>query len=273
MGASLGELPAGQTNSTQPSPFGESPAASTGDNYQNPYAASTVADGPSYAPVGGSGPIVNVQVDPADVMRHGFDCWKRDVGTLTAAAFVLWLLGQIFGFVTGFTLASFLGVGNSTQIVAQLIMLPVQSYLTMGLLSMAMASGRGERIELGMMFYRGPNTGGKLLRITIFSLILFGSIFLLFVPFVILMLLFWPFTFVVIDKDAAFGDAFSMAREVSRNNVGGIFLIFIVSVLVVIVGLLALCFGVFFAQALITLYFATAYLMMGGQIKTAPSYR
>ena len=42
------------------------------------------------------------------------------------------------------------------------VVVPIQFYLSFGILTMGLASARNERVEFGMIFYRGPSVLGKI---------------------------------------------------------------------------------------------------------------
>ena len=70
-------------------------------------------------------------------------------------------------------------------------------------------------------------------------------------------------------------EAFSKAREITSGNKGTTFVLWMAAFGITILGILALCVGVFVAAPFISLIFATAYAMMSGQIgysaqETAP---
>jgi hypothetical protein len=71
----------------------------------------------------------------------------------------------------------------------------------------------------------------------------------------------------VVDNKAGVISSFSMARTITEGNFGTAIGLWFLSVAVVVLGMLALCIGILFATPLVTMYWATAYLMMSGQLQ------
>jgi len=65
-------------------------------------------------------------------------------------------------------------------------------------------------------------------------------------------------------------ESFGLAHEITTNNWGTTFLLWIVSVGISLLGLLACCVGIVAAAPLAALLFSVAYLMMSGQIPLNP---
>ena len=92
------------------------------------------------------------------------------------------------------------------------------------------------------------------------------------VPAILLMLFFWPFYWLIVDRKASATESFEMALSIAKPNAGTTFLIWLTSVGIMIVGLLALCVGLLFAAPLVSVMWGAAYLMMSGQISTTRRY-
>jgi hypothetical protein len=253
------------------SPFGEQkpPADIPSDN---PYATSAMPEGGYGSPTEvSSGPIRNVQVDAGDVFRHAFECWKRDLGVLVAGTLVVGILSNLPQIPFSVAEAILRGQGNeelamAVSLSAIFVVVPIQFYLSFGILTMGLASARNERVEFGMIFYRGPNVLGKIVSVIAFYFL--ASISMLACCAGLLILLFyWPFTFIMIDKNTGFTESFSLAREVTRGNEVSTVVLLLMAIGVSILGILAFCIGLIFTQPLWMMLFATGYLMMSGQLK------
>jgi hypothetical protein len=163
------------------------------------------------------------------------------------------------------------GQGNeelamAVSLSAIFVVVPIQFYLSFGILTMGLASARNERVEFGMIFYRGPNVLGKIVSVIAFYFL--ASISMLACCAGLLILLFyWPFTFIMIDKNTGFTESFSLAREVTRGNEVSTVVLLLMAIGVSILGILAFCIGLIFTQPLWMMLFATGYLMMSGQLK------
>lgn len=253
------------------SPFGEQkpPADIPSDN---PYATSAMPEGGYGSPTAvSSGPIRNVQVDAGDVFRHALECWKRDLGILIGATLVVGVLSNLPGIPFSIAEAVLRQQGNEQAAIAVsissiFVTMPIQVYLSLGILSMGLASARNERVEFGMIFYKGPNILSKIVSLAVFNLLIIVSMFACCAGLIV-MLFYWPFTLVMIDKNVGFGESFSLAREVTRGNEGSTVVMVLMAIGITLLGVLALCIGVIFSHPLCMMLYVSGYLMMSGQLK------
>jgi uncharacterized membrane protein len=81
----------------------------------------------------------------------------------------------------------------------------------------------------------------------------------------VLLLLFWPCVYVIVDRDAGVTQAFSAARTLASMNYGPTILLGLVFVLLSFVGVVACCVGWIFTFPLAMLMFGVAYCAMSGQ--------
>jgi len=151
------------------------------------------------------------------------------------------------------------------------VTMPIQVYLSFGIMTMGLASARNERVEFGMIFYRGPNVLAKVGSMVAFYLLIGFSMLACCAGFIVL-LFYWPFSFVMIDKNVGFGESFSLAREVTRGNEGSTVVMVLMVIGISLLGILALCIGVIFTNPLCMMIWVTAYLMMSGQVKAGRAY-
>ena len=82
--------------------------------------------------------------------------------------------------------------------------------------------------------------------------------------------MFWPSYYLVLDGRSSVFESFALAYNITEGNRVTTFLLWLLSVAVIIIGLMALCVGVIFAAPLVAMLWATAYLMMSGQLSTTP---
>jgi hypothetical protein len=219
-----------------------------------------------------SGEIRNVQVDVSDVISHAFECWKRDLGILVVATLVAYLASSVIS-IPGAIIVVVLqvngedGIAAVINIASSLLSFPIQTYFIMGLTSIALASARGQQVELGMIFYRGDNAMRAFGATLLFGLLLGVATMACIVPGIIVAVLYWPFYHIVIDKRVGLGEDFSLARIVTTENSGATILLALVAFAIISLGALACCIGGLFAIPLTMVMWATAYLMMSGQLQ------
>ncbi|MBS0264960.1 MAG: hypothetical protein JSS02_23710 [Planctomycetes bacterium] len=95
-----------------------------------------------------------------------------------------------------------------------------------------------------------------------------GLIFLI-IPGIILALMFWPFMYIIVDRDVGVMESFEKARQIMSRNYLTIFVLSILAALINLGGMLVLCVGIFFTIPFTYLLFAVAYAAMTGQISTS----
>ncbi|MHB8973043.1 MAG: hypothetical protein ACYC3X_06995 [Pirellulaceae bacterium] len=75
-------------------------------------------------------------------------------------------------------------------------------------------------------------------RLFLFGLVVATGYLLCIVPGIIAMLVWWPCYFLVIDRQTTVMESFGLAGEITANNIGTTFLLWIVSVGISLLGLL-----------------------------------
>jgi uncharacterized membrane protein len=137
---------------------------------------------------------------------------------------------------------------------------------------MTFKMARRQRVEFADLFRGGPQFLSTLGIYILLGLTVAAGYLLCIVPGIIAMLIWWPCYFLVIDKKSTVMDSFGLAREITANNVGTAFLLWIVSVGISLLGVLACCVGIILAAPLTAMMFSVAYLMMSGQIPLRSDY-
>ena len=237
--------------------------------------------------------VVPTKVDAGDILNHAWETFKIHWGPLFGAFMIITIIGYVIGFANSmiqlflFDLPNMQqGPGAAPNPFAQQGFHPVgllmsfagnilQQFFYLGFARMNLDAARGETPRIEQIFGAGrwflPFLGWYIL----FTIgIVFGFV-LLIVPGIILALMWWPGQYLIIDDQCGPMEAFSKAREITSGNKGTTFVLWMAAFGITILGILALCVGVFVAAPFISLIFATAYAMMSGQIgysaqETAP---
>ena len=154
--------------------------------------------------------------------------------------------------------------------VAALVRMVVDAYLSIGYWQMMLKMARRQRAEFNDLF-----GGGEVLLPTIGVSILFGlatavGFLMLIVPGIIVLLMWWPCYYLVIDRKASVSESFGLAREITANNIGTGVLIGLLSMGISGLGILACCVGIVVAFPLSSLLTTVGYLMMSGQLPVNP---
>lgn len=242
---------------------------------ENPYAPPSFS-GPSYSAgaISGNLEIRNVKADINEILSYSFKVWKENLGTLVCATLIV--LGITLGLAGfSFVIQSILQGGfeappNQASIifngVFSIFTNIIQIFLGIGNLRLMLALLRGQQASLGMLF-----GGGERLLPVIGVSILFGlaatlGFVLLIIPGIIVVLFYWPCYSLVVDRKVPVMSSFSMARVITKGNELTTFLMGLLFMGIILLGLLAFCIGIIFAQSLAMLLFACGYLVMSGQL-------
>ena len=148
----------------------------------------------------------------------------------------------------------------------------VQFFLGIGQAQIALKLARRQPAQYTDMFGGGPRFFPLLVAMILFVIAYFVGLLLLIVPGIIVILMWWPCYYLVIDRKAGVIESFSVAAKVSQGNWGTVFLLWLTSIGISILGCLAVCIGLLFALPLVTMLYSVAYLMMSGQIPVQPAY-
>jgi phage FluMu protein Com len=256
-------------------PFGDggtSAAASL-----NPYAAPAGGYAYQSTPYSASGgPITNVVVPLEAIMGHAWRVWQVNLGLLVGTTVIVlaitYAIALPLGFVQGALEEDAPEAAAAVAIFGNLLSNLVQMFLGIGQVIISLKIARGLPANVGDLFSGGsrflPVLGGSLLA----GIALFFGLMLCIVPGIFLLIWFWPFYYLIVDEKASVTESFGLASTVTEGNRLTTVVIWLVSVGIMIIGFLALCIGVVFAAPLVSLLWATSYLMMSGQLPTQPQY-
>jgi len=242
---------------------------------ENPYAPPSFS-GLAYTSgaVAGNLEIRNVKADINDILSYSIKVWKENLGILVCATLVVIGISFAFAFISAIVEAMLKG-GFQAQptelsvifsLVFSLVSNVANIFISIGNFRLILALLRGQPASLGMLF-----GGGERLLPTIGVSILLGlavgaGLVLLVIPGIIVILFYWPATSLVIDRKTPVMQSFSLAREITKGNELTTFLMGLLAMGIVLIGVLALCVGLVFAQPLAAMLFACGYLIMSGQL-------
>lgn len=262
----------GQSEASEPvGPPPTSPMESSpfGENTANPY-ATPVSDPQAPAPKAVSGEVVPTEADIGQVLSYAFEVWKQNLGLLVGVTAVVFGINFGFGIVQVIGELALEDAGEEAAALLGLVINVASNlvgiYLGIGQAKIALKLLRDQPAEFGDLF-----SGGSLFPRTLGASILAGiaitaGVLACVIPGIAMMILFWPFYWLIVDEKADAIESFSMALPLGRVNVGTTLVVWLATVGVMILGVLALCIGILFAFPLTTLMWGTAYLMMSGQL-------
>ncbi len=235
--------------------------------FQSPASESFQAK-PEFGGFGPNMPVRPQAVDVGSVINRAFELWKENLGLLVGITVVVTAVNIGASFVVGalqganddalFVLSQVLNIASSV----------LQIYLGIGQAQIMLRLARNQPAEFGQLFGGGPLflpvLGGSLLA----GLGVAGGLILCVVPGIILMVLGWPFYWLIVDKKVPVLESFPLAFDIGKQNVGTTIIIWLASFGIMLLGLMACLVGIVFAAPLIGMMYTVGYLMMAGQIKT-----
>ncbi len=124
---------------------------------------------------------------------------------------------------------------------------------------------RGERAEISDLFRGGPFILRLIGNGFLVGLMCFVGIMACIIPGIIVLLMFWPFMYVLVDTDARGLDSLSRAKVITANNWGSVILLYFAQLGLNILGGLMCGVGLIVTIPLGELIFAVAYVHMSGQ--------
>jgi hypothetical protein len=241
---------------------------------ENPYAPSFPEPSYDRTPVAVDGQIRNVVPEFGDIFRHAWNTWKDNLGLLVGTALIVIGISFAFGIVGSIFQTALQQQGKPTltsvlfAVFFNLFNNAIQIFLGIGEIKLILALLRGQPASINMLFSGGerflPTVGFSIL----FGLLLMGGLILLIIPFFILLFMFWPAYYLVVDRRTPVMQSFGLATEVSRGNTLNTLLLTLSSMGISLLGILACGVGILFAQPLAMALFGSGYLMMSGQLDT-----
>lgn len=239
----------------------------------NPYAA---PDPSSYDPVPPQvGSIVPTVVDAGAIINYAFEVWKANLKLLVGVTAVV--LGVTYGltFIQGILSEVFrqMGqpeVGGLLALLFSPLQMVLNVFLGIGQTLIALKLLRGQPAQFSDLFSGGPLFLPVLGASLLAGLAMMAGFAACIIPGLLLWLFFWPFYWLVVDQKAGAVDSFTVALTIAKVNVGTTVVIWLVSMAIILLGIIALVIGLLFAIPLVGLISATAYLMMAGLLAPRP---
>jgi len=216
-------------------------------------------------------PISPRRVSSSEIFNYAWEIWKNNLGILVIVTLILMAASYVVAIPFGIGQAVLQANDEQEMSVAvnalgQIINNLLQMYLNIGIAQIALKLARRQPAKIGDVFGGGP----RMLPVIGMWLIAFVPLtlgfLLLIVPGVILLLMFWPAYYLIVDGRTGVMESFSLARRITEGNWGSAFVLYLMSMAILLLGCAAFCVGLLFAGPLVWVMWAVAYLMMSGQI-------
>ncbi|MFK7779331.1 MAG: hypothetical protein QM501_14590 [Gimesia sp.] len=181
--------------------------------------------------------IINI----GDVFSRSWGLFKSNLGMCLATsflAFVIYVVVIIAVVVGSGVLVAMLG--NDFAIIAKLLINIVIYFvvfmLQLGVQKIFLQITRGEPTEISTLFSGGPYLWRMLLCTFIFGIVtLIGYVFLI-IPGIILALMYWPYSFLLIDRDLPGIQSFTESKKATQGNLLNLFGIYLATIGIFLIG-------------------------------------
>ena len=271
------------------------PATAVAGGAANPYTPPSVESMSGPTPIAG-GAVGNQRVTATQILNYAWEIWKSNLGLLvgvTVFTFAIQMVGSFVNQVLGAGMGAAGGPNAGIVIafiVAQLVAIAVQMFFLIGQMQIVLKLARGQPARFNDLFGGGsrfwPTLGCVMLVYLMFisvgivmvavgalganlgaggpviGITMFGFAVAMFV----LMLMLWPFMYLVIDDKSKVFSSFSTAAHVTKENRWTTFVMVVMSIGIAMVGFIALFIGIIFAAPLVVTMWGVGYLMMSNQL-------
>jgi hypothetical protein len=222
-------------------------------------------------------PITPVVVPLDPIMNHAFRVWQANLGILVVVTVIPVAISLVVAIPLAIAQVA-LDANNAHEgavavsIIGQILQQLVALFLGIGQTQISLKLARGMPAAIGDLFAGGPRflpvLGAGLIALIAF----YAGVIACLVPAILLFLWFWPFYFLLIEERASILGSFSLASKITEGNRATAFILVLCGMGIGLLGCMAICVGALFALPLVSVMWATAYLMMSGQLPSHPQY-
>jgi hypothetical protein len=238
---------------------------------------------PYQAPVSGSwqpieqihGPFQPGPLDAGDVLNRTWSIFKSEFWMITLAAFIWWVVQVAFGAISGqiVSMAVLAGGGGrpnqtalvASQLIVQTLGFLFGTWLEAGMAMYMLKTARGESAGLGDLFAASRFWPSAIVARFLYYLGWTIGFILLIIPGALVALIFSQYMYLIIERNDGPLESLSGSYAITNGNKLQILVLWLATIGVSLLGLLACCVGIFPAMGFIQLMWAVAYLAMTGQ--------
>lgn len=220
-------------------------------------------------------------LEAGEVISTSWEIYKDNFGLIFGGAMVYLLcvsgamvgayIGTVVSALLGTALANSIhpaagvGAGILLGVIVWLLAIGFMGFVGIGHSQFLLNAVTGRRAEIGDLF-SGKSYALRMLGCSIlFQLMFLVGYALCIVPGVLVMLMYWPYHYVLVDRDPPGVGCLSQAKELTDGRWGQLVIIGLAAWGVQIVGQLACGIGLLFSTPLLGLFGAVAYCRMTGQ--------
>ncbi|MDZ7619315.1 MAG: hypothetical protein U1E05_20135 [Patescibacteria group bacterium] len=210
-------------------------------------------------------------IDFGDIFSRTWSIFQTQWGICLLVLFVVLVFNVV---VSGTITVGLLSLGfdpndNATGSLAHslgnLVQWLISTWIGIGQALIFLGIARGEPIQISQLFSGGRFYPRILGAFLLASIPMMAGFLLLIIPGVFLLLMFWPFYWLIIDRNVGIVDSFDLAMQITRGNKATVLLIAVVMFLLTLVSIIPCGLGLLVTMPLFTLMWAVVYLAMTGQ--------
>jgi predicted RNA-binding Zn-ribbon protein involved in translation (DUF1610 family) len=228
------------------------------------------------------GEVRSTQIEVGEVISTAWEIFKSEMGVCVGGYTIMVVITVVIAgarvICSGVLNVGVAGMGGNQQpnpgalilvmvvgLVVGLIEAAIRLYLEAGFKRLLLNVARGKNAEIGDLFSAGPFFLRYLGNSILFGLMVAFGTAACIVPGIILALMFWPFGYLILDRNLPGMECLSRAKEITEGNWGSIFVLALAAFGINILGVCALCIGLIFTAPLTMLMFTVAYCRMSGR--------
>jgi predicted RNA-binding Zn-ribbon protein involved in translation (DUF1610 family) len=227
---------------------------------------------------------VPTRVEAGDIIDRAWNIFKDQLGLAVGGSLIVMLFyGGIFfaSYLLLGTLAFFIGgAGQPGARPDPEVMGMVMSFGMVGMMAVFLFAGAfinagqhiffynlasGRQASVADLFAGGRYFWRMLGANTLFTLLVTVGMAFCFVPGVFFLLMFWPFGYAIVDRNAGAIESFRISRELTAGNLLALFVLSLAAFGLQMLGNIACYVGLLFTTPFMLLMFAVAYCAMSGQ--------
>lgn len=184
------------------------------------------------------------KIKVGEVFSRTWEVYKANLGSIIGIhiiAYVLYAVGAFAALMVlgaiGFAGALMLAQADQALMIVGVIVLYIVGilliysivfYLMLGVLNYLLKLVRNEYPGMGEIFSGGPFLGRMILCSIVFVLAYSAGLICLIIPGVIVALMFWPYAYLLVDRNLPGIDAFTESRKITNGNKLTMFLIYLI---------------------------------------------
>lgn len=181
-----------------------------------------------------------------EALKYGWETFKKYPVFLIAVVIIVFAISSIFNSLY----ASLTNSGQNPSLVsfiAQIVGMVINMIVSMGMAKIAITLARGNKPEWEDLYNQYPKIINYFVASILFGLMVVVGLILLIVPGIYLALRYHMYSYLIVDKNLGAIEALKKSAEITKGSMWNLFLFWIVSIIVVIVGAILFFVGLLVA--------------------------